>query len=179
MPVISWTNLSVTSQQIPNCTYIDANALVTAFTQGSASHAPASSFVFAVLLDRSKQLAVSPLVLAECYCTIFRLRYRQQKNCNATAPLVKADRAFQRSCHTELDKFFAFIEKFVQLGRILVVDNQASARGTALTAIKDIPLLPYDALHYASLRSAGIKGIATRDADFDAIADPDLTVLSL
>jgi len=131
------------------------------------------------LLDANKAIAVSPLVLAECYCTFFRIRYRQQKGSRATADAIKADIQFQKKCHPELDDFFGFIERFVKLGRIRIIDNAATARAPALDAVKDIPLLPYDALHYASMRIAGIKAIATVDRDFTAITDQDITIFSL
>jgi predicted nucleic acid-binding protein len=164
---------------LPSVVYFDTSALFAAYVKGDKFHRPAAALFASVMLMPSKTAAISPLVLSECSCALIRKEDKAIHGQPRAVRDVKRDHGFLRSCRPVLERFFRYIEASVQRGKIVMLDNPGSGYKVANEAIVKHTLLPNDALHYASVKHAGVDAIVTADSDFDSIKDRNLVVFSL
>lgn len=171
-------------KSFPGKVYVDTSVLIAAYWDNHKFYKNAKNLLVALLLAESK-IYLSPLCFTEAWWAIIKKTYREKivdkhKSEDRCEVYLKKDRKFFRQYQKSLREFKEkYIDKWVKAGLFEFVDVPCSAIQDAYNNIKETPMIPADALHYAIALGHGIDAIATGDDDFDYIPDANFIILSI
>lgn len=171
-------------KEFPTRVYIDTSALLAAYWENSTFFTNAKNLLLALSFAHS-EVYISPLCFVEAWWVIIKKvfsekiksKHKSEKLCE---DYLKEDRKFFRQYQRYLREFKEkHTDRWTKAKLFKMIDVPSDVIEIAYDTIKNTPMIPTDALHYAIAVKHEVNAIVTGDDDFDYIPDPNFVIFSI
>lgn len=165
-----WGRLNLADYDLAEPIFIDANIFIDYSLPNPRYGKAVADFIEKVELGEIKAIT-TPLVISEVsYILLLQkgsmiLGTHDRKSIRDK---IKRERGFANLCYSVIDRFNELLNVLEGL-KVIPMGSEDHLRVSDVG--KKYGLLPNDALHLVAMRNSNIRNIATRDKDFDRVAD--------